>query len=170
MEEVPRREKRILAAIVIGLILLGVVAGISLLTAPAQSPDGQHADVAGPQDTPSGSVAAARIEAVDTSQVRLDTNSPVRIRIANTGQIPLSKERIDMKLGRDFFLIGYQERSYTMTYTETIQPASNYTFTMHFTVPSQYSGVPLAGTYKAEANLYVNDVFADTWKGTVVLS
>ena len=165
--------KPVLVSIAIGLILLGAIIGVSFLLTPANPPGAPNTEGSSTPatNTPSSStLARATIEDVDASQVRLDTNSPVQIRIANTGPIPFSQERIDLKMGRDFFLIGYQERSYTMAYSELIEPGSNHTFTMYFNIPSHYSGVPLAGTYNAEARLYVNDVFMDDWRGTVALS
>ncbi len=171
-------DRPVLISIVVGLVLLAAIVGASLLFTPAHPPVGRESGATeGPSretaqtQAPSGSPApGARIEDVDTSGVRMDANSPVRIRIANTGQVPLSQERIEMKMGRDFFLIGYQERSYTATYTETIEPGASHTFTLYFNIPSHYAGVPLAGTYNAEAKLYVQDTFVDDWKGTVVLS
>jgi hypothetical protein len=165
----------------IGLVLLGVIVIFSLLLfppahapAPQQEGDLPHtietlATSPLPSHDSSGNLRA-RIEDVDTSQVRLGTDSPVRIRIANTGELPFSEERIDLKIGKDFFLIGYQERSYTMTFLEPVEPGSHTTLTMLFNIPASYSGVSLAGTYTAEAKLYINDVYADSWKGTVKLS
>jgi len=115
----------------------------------------------------------ARIEQVDTHDLRLGKASVARITIRNAGDLPIIKVRITLTAGRDFgFPLGYQSRTVSQEFTLEIPPGESRIIEKQGDLPRKVGPISLVGLYEVTVRVYANDVSTrlDEWKGEVSLS
>jgi hypothetical protein len=114
----------------------------------------------------------ARIDAVDTSHLALGKPSSAYITITNTGDIPITKERIEITAGKNFGpLIGYQSQIFIQEFHSAIKPGNSSVLEEQFNFPSTEAFVSLEGTYDVTVRVYANDWYhLDDWTGKISLN
>lgn len=112
----------------------------------------------------------ARIDKVNTDELKLGRVSYAYITITNTGNIPITKERIEIIAGRDFgFPIGYQSRILVQDFSDEIGLNHATILKKEFSLPTYESFVYLGGIYDVSMRIYANDNYVDDWEGKVPL-
>jgi|GEM_PF-5963955 len=115
---------------------------------------------------------SARITEVDTNQLKLGQQSYAYITISNTGNVPITKERIEVTAGKDFgFLLGYQSKTYIQEFNYDIEPGSTSRLENQFNLPLYEGFISLEGLYDVTVTVYVNNWYdIGEWTGQVTLT
>jgi hypothetical protein len=116
-------------------------------------------------------IVQVRIDNVNTSDLALGRTSYAYITLTNTGTVPVTIERIEILIQRDFgFPLGNQSRSFVHELYDRIGPGETRTLRDEFDLPLYEGTISLEGLYEVSMTVYVNDSFyIGEWQGEVYL-